>query len=219
VVVRPQKAEGGVSNFSFLVTTDGPSKPLHYQRPKGCTLLSAAESIPVFWYMLYDEKSIARGPVDSESPDHLYAYFTTPTSDGLELAERRWDEVGRLLGAEAEPLFRAWVGFLRSHARGYLHCETYEYYQLADSDESHERDLRICLAAFDHVPRRVTAGVYPNRWWRALLGQAHVREGDGRFRTLGNRSYAGDRVFGYPVPWSVSEGVPCGTLAGGDSQS
>jgi hypothetical protein len=200
-----------VSNFTMLVTTESPTKPFHDRRPKGCTLLTAAEAIPVFWYMLFDETCLAMGEVDDESPDHQYAHLTTPTAEGLARAKARRPEVLRILGAEARRLFPHWFRFVKANAKAFLHCETYEWYQLANSHKAHEQELRTCLAAFGQIPSDVRPGSPPNEWWEALLGQAHVRPGS-RFNPLGNLSYAGYEGDAGPVPWSLSETDRCGTL-------
>jgi hypothetical protein len=199
-----------VSNQTFLYSTDTPDKPLYGQCPDDGHLLMAAMSIPVFWYMLYDKKSLKLGPVHDD-PKRSYFHLTALTSDALLRAESRWPAVSHVLGRGVEPLVRTWVNFVRRHAKAYIHCETAEWYWMFNSHDSFTDELRLCLDAFKHVPKLRRRAVALNKWWDRLLGQAHVSEMDGHLRPLGNNSYCGF-AYAYEVPWSLDEQEGCGVL-------
>lgn len=179
--------------------------------PEGCVLM-AAVSIPVFWYMLYDESSLAFGP-DKENPNQPYHYLTTPTVDGLNRAEARWPAVSRVVGRQITALFQTWLAFVREKADAYIHCETYELFGMTGDHNAFEMELRTCLAAFDHVPERTENRVNLNNWWKRLLGQANVSTGyKGSLEPVGNHSYCGSSCH-YDVSWSEDNDVVCGVLS------
>jgi hypothetical protein len=199
-----------VSNRTFLYSTAQPDKPLYGACPEDGRLLVAAMSIPLFWYMLYDKRALKLGPV-RDDPDRSYFHLTVLTGDGLARAEARWPEVARVLGRGVEPLFRTWVGFVRKHAKAYVHCETAEWYRMFKTHDQFADELRRCLDAFGRVPVPRRRAVTLNRWWAHLLGQARVSQSNGKLRPLGNTSYCG-LAYGYAVPWSQKEGEGCGAL-------
>src|SRR5205823_4959409 len=127
-------------------------------------LLMAAMSIPVFWYMLYDEDSLTLGP-EHDNPDRSYLHMTTPTAEGLARAESRWTAVRDVLGGSVGSLFRTWVSFVREKASTYIHCETAEWFWMFDTHEKFEQELCLCLAAFDHLPKRQGRKRKLNKWW------------------------------------------------------
>jgi hypothetical protein len=170
----------------------------------------AAMSIPVFWYMLYDSDSPVPGP-EHDNPDRSYLHLTTPTTEGLARAESRRPAVRGVLGGSVGALFRTWLSFVREKANAYLHCETAEWFWMFDSHEEFEKELRLCLAAFDHVPKRQKNRLKLNDYWKHLLTQAHVQSAFGELRPLGNLSYCGF-AYHYPVPWSENERDNCGAM-------
>jgi hypothetical protein len=197
-----------VSNHTFLYTTPKPEKPLFGKCPAKGDLLMAAMSIPVFWYMLFDKKSLKLGP-DPDEPEKSYLHMTAPTEEALKRAESRWPDVVGVLGKVAEPLFRAFCGFVRDKANKYVHCETMEWYWMFESHAKFEKELHTCLDAFQHYPKRQGDKLKLNKWWDNLLAQAHVDTQYG-FRPLGNLSYCGF-ASNYPVPWSEDheDGLGC----------
>lgn len=199
-----------MSNQTFLYSTDKPTKPLYHECPDDGCLLMAAMSIPVFWYMLFDKTCLKRGPVHDD-PKRTYLHLTATTKAALARAEKRWPAVSRVLGRGVEPLFRTWVQFVREHAKKYVHCETAEWYWMFDSHQKFAKELRTCLDAFQHVPKRRGLEVTLNRWWDQLLGQAHVDNVNGDLRPLGNNSYCGFS-YGFRVPWSADEEEGCGAM-------
>jgi hypothetical protein len=172
----------------------------------------AAMSIPVFWYMLFDEGSLALGP-DKENKGSSYLHLTTPTAEGLARAEDRWPAVCRVLGRNSAALFQTWLSFVRSKAKAYLHCETAEWFWMFKTHDEFDAELRTCLAAFDHIPERTKKGIARNKWWDRLLGQAHVGTGRrGGLEPLGNLSYCGF-AYHYEVPWSEESNIVCGVMS------
>src|SRR5262249_50849766 len=126
-----------VSNQTFLYSTPGPMKPPYGEcPPEGCVLM-AAMSIPAFWYMLFDEGSLALGP-DKENKGQSYLHLTTPTAEGLARAEDRWPAVCRVLGRNSAALFQTWLSFVRSKAKAYLHCETAEWFWMFKTHDEFE---------------------------------------------------------------------------------
>jgi hypothetical protein len=207
-----------LSNQTFLYSTTGPEKPLFGACPAAGRLLMAEISIPVFWYMLYDESSLVLGP-QKDRADRQYLHLTTPTTEGLARAEGRWPEVSRVLGGRpVTALFQAWMAFLRAKANAHVHCETIEWFWMFDSHDAFEEQLRTCLAAFDHIPKVKKTGVELNEWWGTLLAQAHVGTRGGRLNPLGNLSYCGF-AYHHAVPWSEDADDPCGTLARAEGES
>src|SRR5262249_11648652 len=135
-----------MSNNTFLYSNPGPTKPLYGKCPDQGHLLMAAMSIPVFWYMLFDEGSLAPGP-ENEKSDRSYLHLTTPTADGLARAEGRWPTTSRVFGRQLAALFQTWVSFVKARADAYIHCETAEWYWMFKSHDEFEAELRTCLAA------------------------------------------------------------------------
>ncbi len=199
-----------MSNHTFLYSTRGPDKPLFDECPEDGHLLVAAMSIPVFWYMLFDERSLRPGPVPDD-PTRSYLHMTALTTDALVRAERRWPEVCWVLGRAVEPLFRTWVTFVRTHAKAYVHCETAERARTFKAEQAFEEELRNCLDAFKHVPAPGGGAINLNRWWRLLLEQAAVEVVAGDLRPMGNVSYCGF-ASQFPVPWSQNLRDGCGAL-------
>jgi hypothetical protein len=199
-----------MSNQTFLYSTATAEKPLYQACPAQGQLLMAAESIPIFWYMLYDERCVKLGP-EHVNPEQIYPHLTTPTAEGLARAESRWPAVRGVLGGSVTALFRTWLSFVRDHAGQYLHCETIEWSWMFDSRQKFEEELRICPQAFKHIPKRRGRKLQRNKWWDRLLSQAHVSWGYGDLRTLGNLSYCGF-AYHYSVPWSEDDQDCCGAM-------
>jgi hypothetical protein len=205
-----------VSNQTFLYSTAKPDKPLYGQCPEEGRLLMAALSIPVFWYMLYDEDSLRPGP-EHDNPSRTYLHLTTPTAKGLARAGRRWPAVSRVLGRQHTPLFLTWVSFVRDHADAYLHCETAEWFWMFPTHQAFETSLCDCLQAFDNIPDRQGEDRKLNGWWDKLLSQAHVSTRNtaiwkNELVPLGNLSYCGFS-YHYEVPWSEDHNVYCGVMS------
>jgi hypothetical protein len=114
-----------MSNNTYLLMTRGPDKPRYGKDSASRGLLVASTSIPVFWYMLFDETSLVLGPGkdELESPYH---HLTTETAEGLARAERRWPTASAVIGSQLASLFQTWLFFVREHALKYIHCETAE---------------------------------------------------------------------------------------------
>ncbi len=189
-----------MSNNTYLVTTATPDKPRYGDDSASRGLLVASTSIPVFWYMLFDETSLVLGPGkdESESP---YLHLTTATTEGLARAERRWPTASAVIGSHLEPLFQTWLSFIREHALEYMHCETAEWSWMFDSPEDFEEELRTCLHAVGLPPDPSWRDEGLASEWNHLLGQAHVGFGRGGWEPLGNLSYCGGS-FSLEVPWS-----------------
>jgi hypothetical protein len=200
-----------MSNDTFLYSTPKPEKPLYGKCPATADLLMASYSIPVFWYMLFDKQSLKLGPTH-DNPNIQYLHMTTPTADGLALAESRWPDVSRVLGASTESLFRVWVEFVRKKAKKYIHCETTEWYWMFDTHKKFEAELKLCLDAFTHIPKPRGKKRKLNKWWDKLLGQAHAGARGNRVETLGNLSYCGYGSH-YSVPWGTEADDACGKLS------
>ena len=191
-----------MSSHTTLYSTPVPTKPLARQCPDG-GLLTASYSIPVFWYMLFDERCIVYGP--SDEPDcPPYPHLTTTTAEGLARAERRWEVTEHVFGRQIRVLFRTWLGFVRDHASDYLHCETDEWCWMFETTAAFEAELRACLAAFAHIPD----GRGWNDHWKRLFSQAHAS----RSRQLGNLSYCGS-ALSFEVPWMDDGDCVTGTMS------
>jgi hypothetical protein len=103
------------------------------------------------------------------------------------------------------------VSFHHARANTHIHCETIEWFWLFDSHQEFENELRNCLAAFKHIPKRHGRELKLNEWWDRLLVQAHVGT-VGDFRPLGNLSYCGF-AYQYEVPWSEDDTDLCGAMS------
>jgi hypothetical protein len=201
-----------VSNHTFLTSTASPIKPAADDKTSDRRgLLMASVSIPVFWYMLFDESCIAHSS-EWEPDGPPYPYLTTRTADGLARAEARWPAVSSVLRRQITHLFRTWLSFVRGHAIEYLHCETAELAGMFDTPDGFERDVRTCLAAFNDIPQRTEKGVRLNGRWRTLLEQAHANVSEGQLVALGNWSYCG-AAYQFEVPWNDTGEVVCGTMS------
>jgi hypothetical protein len=198
-----------MSNNTYLLTTKGPDKPRYGKDSATRGLLVASTSIPVFWYMLFDETSLVLGPArnKSESPYH---HLTTATAEGLARAESHWPAVSTVIGSKLASLFQTWLSFVREHALKYIHCETAEWSWMFDTPEAFEKELRACLRAVKRRRPKSDRGL-PAAWIH-LLGQAHVGFRRGKPYPLGNLSYCGGS-FGLEVPWSEETNVCCGSLS------
>lgn len=193
-----------MSNHTSLITTAEPTKPPRGKRLTKHSLLIAASSIPVFWYMLFDKTSLVLGPTKNDS-ESAYLYLTTTAADGLARADRRWRTASAIIGSHLVPLFQTWLSFVREHSLGYLHCETVEWSWMFDTHEAFEEELRTCLRAVGHSlkqARHESRG--PAAEWRHLLGQAHVGSHHGDLDPLGNLSYCGFSANA-EVPWAEEE--------------
>lgn len=194
-----------MSNHTLLISTPKRTKPLPGQCPEAGGLLMAAYSIPVFWYMLFDERCIKYGP--STEPDAPpYPHLTTRTTSGLARAERRWNATEHIFGRQIRALFQIWLGFVRDHARDYLHCETDEWCATQDTPAEFEKELRACLTAFKSVPHWSGRSLKLNKYWDGLFAQAHVDR-----YPLGNLSYCGF-AYQFDVPWSEDDDCVCGLM-------
>lgn len=163
----------------------------------------ANNSIPVFWYMLFDQGAV----VLAEEPDEdgpgfsTYHALTKPTPEAVALARSRWPRVRDVLGAGADDLFNTWAGYVESKAGPHIHCETFEWSWLFKTPRLFEIHLNHCIAAFDHVPGRRKGRPALNKWWRELLGQCGALDGDENVVPLGEFTYCGWGL-GQDVPWS-----------------
>jgi hypothetical protein len=207
---------GRVSNHTFLYSTQKPTKPLYGECPEKGRVLMAAVSIPVFWYMLFDEDCLAPG-AEPRDVGKTYLHLTTRTAKGLALARKRWRGVAPLVGRHLDTLFKTWAAFVREKSDTHIHCETYEWFWMFETHDKFETELRTCLAAFHHIPKREGKDLNLTPEWDKLLGQAHVgRVGygsrKGELEPLGNLSYCG---FGYhfEVPWSEDHNMVCGVMS------
>jgi hypothetical protein len=184
-----------MSAWVILLTTASPGKPRIDDLASEDRLLEARTCIPLFWYMLFDRAAIIRAEEvedDEEDGPYTYAYaaLSKPTAEALALARSRWPGVREVLGPGTDGLFARWAGFVEANARAYLHCETFELAFL-HSDPSFESEVKTCIDAFDHIPRRREGRPALNRWWRALLGQCASCDREDRIRPLGDFSYCG----------------------------
>ena len=184
-----------MGNETFLLSTSSPSKPragTSESGRRGPLLLTAQNSIPLFWYMLFDRESIIPSEGAAESGAALkYHALSTPTEQGLSLARSRWPRVRLVLGTGTDPLFELWSAFLGEHASPYIHCETWEWSWLFPSTRAFRSHLRTCVEAFDHVPSVRKGRPRLNEWWRELLGQCESVDGVDHIHPLGDFSYCG----------------------------
>jgi hypothetical protein len=190
----------GMSNNTYLLTTAAPDKPRYGDGSESHGLLVASTSIPVFWYMLFNETSLVLGPGKDESKSP-YLHLTTLTTEGLARAQGRWPTASAVIGSQLAPLFQTWLSFVREHALGYVHCETAEWSWMFDTPEAFEAELRTCLHAVGLPPDPSWREERLPPEWNHLLGQAHVGFGRQGLEPLGNLSYCGGS-FGLEAPWS-----------------
>jgi hypothetical protein len=190
-----------MSNQTDLISTDSPRKPKDRECPEEGRLLYAFECIPVFWYMLFDEASIVRAePPDGAEAITDYPALSKPTAEALALARARWPHVRTVLGAETDDLFSRWTSFVEENAAAYLHCETWEWFGGFETARALERELKTCLGAFDHIPRRRGGSPSLNMWWRSLLEQCQGLDEEENVKPLGDFTYCGF-ASSKQVPW------------------
>jgi hypothetical protein len=189
-----------MSAYTFLLSTASPQKPPEAE-VSGAELLYANHCIPLFWYMLFDEASIVRARYADEPGGERTAYpaMSKAAADALALARARWPGVREVLGATAAGLFGKWLGYVEERASGYLHCETWEWFEQFDSYRAFSRELRTCIRAFDRIPTRRKGRLAMNGWWENLLDQCQASCDGAAVKPLGDFTYCG---FGKGVPWS-----------------
>src|SRR5262245_44082033 len=93
-----------MSNDTHLLSTASPNVPRKDLQLQD-RLLTASYSIPLFWYALFDERSV----VEARYGHVRYPALTKPTKEAILLACDRWPRIRDLLGADVEPLFCQWV--------------------------------------------------------------------------------------------------------------
>jgi hypothetical protein len=192
-----------MSNNTFLLSTQSPEKPVVGEDRLADRLLWASYSIPLFWYMLFDEDDIVSAPAGSGGGGPYWA-LSTAAGEGITRARRRWPKVHQVLGAQTERLFALWAQLVEANAKTFIHCETYEWAGMFSTKGAFKRELRTCIQAFDHIPPPGRDGPILNRWWRVLLEQcAALGEGE-TIRPLGDFSYCGVG-WSFKVPWKTSE--------------
>jgi hypothetical protein len=98
-----------VSNLTYFKWT---SSPVTSEDDLPGYVLEASYSIPLFWYALFDEKSI----VEIKSGDSSYQALCKPTKEAILLTCERWQRIRGLFEDDFEPRFRAWVNFLEKEA-------------------------------------------------------------------------------------------------------
>jgi hypothetical protein len=190
-----------MSAYTFLLSTDSPQKPPVREASK-YELLHAQYCIPVFWYMLFDERSITRVGYGGDEVDEPtdYPVLRKPTRDALAVARSRWPGVREVLGTSAEGLFGQWVGHVEGQATEFLHCETWDWFGQFQTYREFAQELRTCIRAFDRLPAHRKGRLVLNRWWDNLLDQCQALGEQGGVRPLGDFTYCG---YGKGVPWSA----------------
>jgi hypothetical protein len=193
-----------MGNETFLISTTTPSKPPFDAWDASKLLLAAKNSIPLFWYMLFDHQSLVPAEGLDDSGEVMgYLALSSSTSAALALARSRWPRVRGVLGTGTDDLFVRWTDFVGKHASDFIHCETWEWSWLFKTPRAFRSHLLVCIAAFDHVPRPRRGRPALNRWWRQLLGQCGaVDRRDDRIRPLGDFSYCGIAYGGRKMTWS-----------------
>jgi hypothetical protein len=188
-----------MGNETFLISTPTASKPAVDAWDASELLLAAKNSIPLFWYMLFDHQSLvpAEGLVDSGEVMG-YLDLSSSTSAALALARLRWPGVRGVVGTGTDDLFLRWTDFVVKHAADFIHCETWEWSWLFKTPRALRSHVLVCIAAFDHVPRSRRGRPALNRWWRQLLGQC------------GAVDRRDDRI----APWAISAIAAALTAAG-----
>jgi hypothetical protein len=152
--------------------------------------------------MLFDDQSLVpAGELDDSGEVMRYIALSSSTSAALALARSRWPGVREVLGTGSEDLFIRWADFVVKHASEFIHCETWEWSWLFKTPREFRSHLRVCIAAFDHFPRRKRPAL--NRWWRELLGQCGaVDRRDDRIHPLGDFTYCGIAFGDRKMTWS-----------------
>jgi hypothetical protein len=195
-----------MGNETYLISTVAPSKPSFdacASSQGGELLLAAKNSIPLFWYMLFDQESLVPSEGLAESGEVMgYFALSNPTAAALARARSRWPRVRVVLGTGTDDLFARWTDFVEKHAAAFVHCETWEWSWLFQTPRAFQSHLRACLAAFDHVPKVRKGRPALNRWWRELLGQCEALDREDHVRPLGDFSYCGVAYAGRKMTWS-----------------
>jgi hypothetical protein len=195
---------GTMGNETFLISNTTPSKPAVDARDASGLLLAAKNSIPLFWYMLFDHQSLVPAEGVEDSGEVIgYLALSSSTSAALALARLRWPHVRAVIGTGTDKLFAKWTEFVEGNAAAFIHCETWEWSCLFKTRRTFRSHLLGCIAAFDHVPRLRKGRPALNCWWRQLLGQCGaVDRRDDRIRPLGDFSYCGVAYGGRKMTWS-----------------
>jgi hypothetical protein len=188
-----------MANNTFLISTMSPEKPVFGHDRHKDRLLWASYSIPLFWYMLFDENAIVSVPSPRGGGGPYWA-LSTPSGDGLALARRRWPDVCQVLGKETDSLFTAWAELMEANAAAFLHCETFELSGMSSTKSAFKCELQTCIQAFDNIPPLPEGRPTLNRWWLLLLGQCAALGKDETIRPLGDFSYCGIG-WALEVPW------------------
>jgi hypothetical protein len=192
-----------MGNDTFLISTATPSKPPFGAWDAGKPLLRAKNSIPLFWYMLFDQQSLVPAEGWNDTGAVMgYQALSNSSSAALAMARSRWPRVRGVLGTGTDDLFVRWTDFMAKHSSDFVHCETWEWSWLFKTPRAFRSHLLVCIAAFDHVPRSRRGQPALNRWWRELLGQCGaVDRRDDRIHPLGDFSYCGIASGSRKMTW------------------
>jgi len=188
---------------TFLISTSTPAMPPFGAWSASEELLTAKNSIPLFWYMLFDRASVVPAEeLDDSGEATKYLALSDSTARALALAQSRWTHVRVALGTDKDNLFARWADFVGRHASDFIHCETWDWCLVYKTPRDFRSHLMVCIDAFDHVPRLRKGQPALNRWWRALLGQCGAFYCDERVRPIGDFSYCGVACGGERMTWS-----------------
>jgi hypothetical protein len=176
-----------MSNYAYLTWGPSPVTNGTSEDDLPGSVLDAKYSIPLFWYALFDEKSI----VEVANGGYSYPALCKPTKAAILLSCERWSRIRGLFDEDFAAQFIAWVDFLETKAKAHVICKTRELYGLFRTRELFMEELTTCLAAFDHVPKPDAGPARLNQWWRKLLGQCFATIQEGVIVAQGDYSFWG----------------------------
>lgn len=166
-----------MANRSYLICTS--SNYSYDSLNQDQVLCAASYMIPIFWYMLFEEKDLhlASVPCDAGEPNFEYSILSASKVKALSLAKSRLPKVIQLFGEKISEVFYVWLSHIEGISETTIVLETCELAMMSDL-AAYKNEVEQHISAFYANPIS-TQGFFKtkdtlNLNWKSMLEQAEI---------------------------------------------
>ena len=181
-----------MANRPYLLEAET-ATPSQAAYPEHAILLASSNSIPIFWYALFDRSCIvSRNATMEDGTKQPYPFLVSSTADAKSRYVERYERIFGIIPQSFQPLSDSWQQFLSRVTASHIHLEPLELWMM-DEPERFLPHLERCLAAMDSTD-------YPGPEWLELLDQVQI-DPDDLDGTVRPHKLDGYSWGGRPVTW------------------
>lgn len=165
-----------MSNRTFLIESNS-EFPVPRRKAPSVALAAGKNSIPLYWFSLFDENCIIYNEIFLEGGKlEKYPYLVVPTPDAIKSLTRKILFLENLSPNKGKIMVEQWVRLIACVQKPFIHLDPAELCLMLEEGKG-ESYIRECLKLFEQAPGDF-ATLKQNSKWKEMLDVAQIAEED-----------------------------------------